>query len=316
MKIIFITWFILLSIFFTITLLQPKTMELEYGIQKLVLDKNTYIINTYMTSHEICSYWKTAIVINNKEEIILEFPHTEALYIKWCAIDIEYITKEIIWFPVCFAGWWGSGECMLATMDYNIQTKWWKLNEVKYYFAWESEYPLQLKLRILIDNIFNSSLIEEEANKNLYFDRGFYKFIDYFNKNYTLVNYSEVHKKYFEQFEIQKSYYQDDKQSYKLFNSIVQKIRYSDMQILKNTILSFSNYVENYGWIKSAFNQKIFELSNKWSLLESEKEELAKYFFLIRVDVHDLKLMEYDEALWVDAQVKDYIDRNLWEEYF
>jgi hypothetical protein len=41
----------------------------------------------------------------------------------------------------------------------------------------------------------------------MYFDREFYNFIDYFNKNYDLENYSEVYNKYFEQFPVQEEYF-------------------------------------------------------------------------------------------------------------
>ena len=139
--------------------------------------------------------------------------------------------------------------------------------------------------------------MQAEKDNILYFDRDFFQFINYFNQNYNLENYSDIQDQYFKKFQIQDTYYQDKNQSYKLFNSITQKIDYNEGEILKNTILSFSSYVNDYSWIKSSINQKIFELSSKSILSENEKEELAKYFYLIRLDVHDLKLMTFNLTL-------------------
>jgi hypothetical protein len=85
--------------------------------------------------------------------------------------------------------------------------------------------------------------------------------------------------------------------SAKEFNTIYNIVDYNEMKILDNTIISFPDYVNSYGIIQYSFEQKIYEILRKKELTENDKIELSQYFYLIRNDVHDLKLLQYDELV-------------------
>ena len=104
--------------------------------------------------------------------------------------------------------------------------------------------------------------------------------------------------------------------SAKEFNSIYNIINHNEMKILDNTIISFPDYVNSYGIIQYSFEQKIYEILRKKELTENDKIELSQYFYLIRSDVHDLKLLQYDELVWKNLKIYNYINRKLSEEEY
>lgn len=104
--------------------------------------------------------------------------------------------------------------------------------------------------------------------------------------------------------------------SAKEFNTIYNIVDYNEMKILDNTIISFPDYVNSYGIIQYSFEQKIYEILRKKELTENDKIELSQYFYLIRNDVHDLKLLQYDELVWKNLKIYNYINRKLLEEEY
>lgn len=104
--------------------------------------------------------------------------------------------------------------------------------------------------------------------------------------------------------------------SAKEFNTIYNIVDYNEMKILDNTIISFPDYVNSYGIIQYSFEQKIYEVLRKKELTENDKIELSQYFYLMRNDVHDLKLLQYDELVWKNLKIYNYINRKLLEEEY
>lgn len=138
--------------------------------QELALENWVRVINSYMPSHVVCYNWITNIVENWIERELLEYTKES------CAIDIFYIKKNIIQLPICYAWWWGSWECSLLNLNYDIRNKKWYFDWTKYYISdWIT---------------FNKSYLNE------YFDLEFFKFISYFDKKYLINNKEEINDIY------------------------------------------------------------------------------------------------------------------------
>jgi hypothetical protein len=96
-----------------------------------------------------------------------------------------------------------------------------------------------------------------------------------------------------------------NEKSFQLLNA---NIEYSEKEILTNTIILIPSYINDYGKIQYKLHEKIFNLINKWGLSKEEELLLSKYYYLIWLDIHDLKLRKYNEHLWIDKEILNIIE--------
>ena len=303
--------FLLYICFLIVKLFEPSVEYLDYYNQKLELENNVIIVNTFDSSFEVCYSGITKIVRDWKEKILIDFPHTKNLYIKGCAIDIKYINKSTIEFPICYVWWGWSWECSLAFMQYNINTKKWLFMWTDDYYAWADEIPLYY--RVL--NIFHSFkylfsykkddwdidfrflkwfILGETFNdtfQKVHFDSSFYKFINYFKENYTLDNFEE-----FDEIYKSKDYLLSD----------------SEKEVLLNTIYYYTNNSINWWDIYEYFDKKIISFYDI-KLDKELKKYVAKLQYIQSMDFYEFKWKKYNESIWFDWEIKkDFEEITYW----
>ncbi|QFR39401.1 hypothetical protein A9Q91_04190 [Candidatus Gracilibacteria bacterium 28_42_T64] len=288
---------------FIIGFFEPKTKYIEYWNQELLMQENIKITNTFKSSHEICSYGTTKIIIDGKEEILLDFPHSKDLYIKGCAIDIEYINKNTVQFPICYAGGAGSGECSLIFMTYNIKTKKWLYKTTKEFYTGEETFPLFLKIWIPILKILHAFSFETEDGKvdysyplgmlkgksvneifqEKYFDLHLFKFVNYFNVNSNLENFDDFNQ---------------------IYKSKVNLLSKTEKKVILNTIYYHHGRKNEYLTSYEAINKKIISYFDK-KLTDKDKKDLAKFQYISKLDFYKINNEEYkyDEILGVDDTI-------------
>lgn len=300
-------------LFFLLKIFQPKVEYIDYSNQELVLNKDTKIINIFRSSHEVCSYWTTKIIKNWKEEILIDFPHTKELYIKWCAVDIIYINKNTLEFPICYAWWAWSWECTLVFMQYNVDTKKWLYKWVEDYYVWEGEYSLYIKILkpfFIIMSLFNyedekwevdysylkwlfywKSVMEVLQEKH--FDEFFFKFINYFNDNYWIDNFDELND---------------------LYKNNISLLGEEEKFKIVNTIYYYVDRDIDYWMAFQAFDKEIISYFDK-NLTKIDKKYLAKLKYAQDIHKFDYNYWtKYNKNILFDDEVKKIFEKVLKQE--
>jgi len=295
--------------FLSIKLLNPQVENLDYYNQKLELDNDVVITNTFDTSHEVCYSWITKIIKNGEERNLINFPHTEELYIKWCAIDIKYIDKNTVEFPICYSWWAWSWECTLIFMQYEVDSEKWFYMWTEDYYVWEDEIPLRYKitqpfseLKYLLSykkenwdidfDYLKWKLFWESFNESMqkkHFDYNFFEFINYFYENYGLENYNNLDEIY--------------KSKYELLNN-------KEKELLLNTIYYYIDRDLDSWVVYEYFDKKIMSFYNK-NLDKESKKYIAKLQYVQSNKLYRIKWNNYNKDLWIDEKIKNDFEKIL-----
>ncbi|MDD2871039.1 MAG: hypothetical protein PHS49_03535 [Candidatus Gracilibacteria bacterium] len=302
-KIRFIIIAILIVILLKIVtyIIEPKTIEIEYGKQMLHLSDNIYILNEYNPSSAVCNDGVTKLVIDGQVKNILDYPKTNSDFIKGCAINIKYVNKNTINLPICYADGGGSGECQLVIMQYNIKKDTWKyigLNQFPDYMnmillnnslEYHVSYDVAIgKFSLLYMYLTKYNFAEEFYSKH--FNEQFFTFINYFTTHYDLENKSDIYEIYF------------DKSS--LLND-------TEKNIIKNTLYKYEN-LEQYFLYQNILGRKIFSFHNK-KLSEQEIITLAKYQFLLSIKINNINENKYNKEVGFDKEIDLFIQKMIEE---
>lgn len=110
-----------------------------------------------------------------------------------CAVWVNYIKKDILEVPVCYAWGWGSWDCIYSLMNYNLKTQKWS-----YKWQWAVSYYLYDKSYISksqIDKLYFMDILSDWYMTYIlyrHYEETFKEFINYFQDNNLLENQSNI----------------------------------------------------------------------------------------------------------------------------
>ncbi|MCP4523821.1 MAG: hypothetical protein GY828_06420 [Candidatus Gracilibacteria bacterium] len=92
------------------------------------------------------------------------------------------------------------------------------------------------------------------------------------------------------------------------FDEFYRGLSFKEKSILDNTIIKIDSYVNDYGMIEYGIQKELFKYYDKEILTKDELKNFTKLYYLSLRDIHDLKLIEYDEDISIDNDVYSFLE--------
>lgn len=95
------------------------------------------------------------------------------------------------------------------------------------------------------------------------------------------------------------------------FDTIYRSMNFEEKKILDNTFIKIDSHINDYWMLEYWIQNELFKYYDKKELNNAEQLFFNKLYYLSLRDIHDLKLLKYNQDIWIDDEIYNFLKNQV-----